>query len=501
MKKVLIIGSLLFASFAASASSRVESACSDSLALACAKTVYSLPNVRFMHKVRTLSPHGKVIAVCNLPKGLKWNAKRQIVEGHVKEEGRYIYQIKVKEEDKVKCEDIRLTVSKDLQMPRPFMGWISWNAVQDEISESIVKQVVDLFHEKGLYDCGWNYVALDDWWHAKHRASNGLPQPNAQRFPNGIAAVARYVHSHGMKFGIYSDAAETTCAGAFGSYGYEQIDADQYARWGVDLLKYDYCNAPIEKDSAFIRYKAMGDALRKAGNNTQLYACEWGDRQPWTWAAEAGACCWRVSADVRDCWNGVSGGEGLLQSIRDMKNLSAYTGVNRYNDADMLCTALHGTGKSSNDLCGTGPGMTMDEYTSQFALWCMWSSPMALTFDPRSNQITEDDYALMCNRELIALNQDPMGQQADLISENDSILILAKDLENGDVAISATNMNDAEHYATFNFKQIPHLNGMKHFKVRDVVNQIDFPLNAKSKDFTVSVRPHATVVFRLSRKR
>lgn len=498
MKLLSAIGALLLVTLPVAAASHPNTLCCDSSALACAKTVFSLPGVRFMHKVRAQNPHAK-IAVRNLPKGLKWNPKRQIVEGRVDMEGRYTYQVQVKEDGRKRTEDVYFTVSKDLQMPRPFMGWISWNAVQSEVSESIVKQVVDLFHEKGLYDCGWNYVALDDWWHAQSRASNGLPQPDAKRFPNGIAAVSKYVHDHGMKFGIYSDAAETTCAGAFGSYGHEQIDADQYARWGVDLLKYDYCNAPVEKDSAFVRYKAMGDALRRAGNNTRLYACEWGDRQPWTWAAEAGANCWRVSADVRDCWNGASGGEGVLQSIRDMKNLSAYTGVNRFNDADMLCTALHGTGKSSNDLCGTGPGMTMDEYTTQFALWCMWSSPMALSFDPRSPNITEEDYALMRNKELIAINQDPMGQQADLISEKDSLLVFAKDLENGDVALSATNLNDSERYITFSFKQIPHMEALKRFCVRDAVNQIDFPVEKGADGFTVSVRPHATVVFRLIR--
>ena len=188
-----------------------------------------------------------------------------------------------------------------------------------------------------------------------------------------------------------------------------------------------------------------------------------------------------------------------LQSIRDMKNLSAYQGVNRFNDADMLCTALHGKGKSSNDLCGgTGPGMTQDEYRTQFALWCMWSSPMALSFDPRSKYITDDDYAIMKSTELIALNQDRMGQQADLISEDNDLVIFAKDCENGDVALSVTNMSSTTKTAVFNFDAIPSLNADKTYAVRDLWERKD--LGDATEKLTTRVRPHATKVFRLAEK-
>lgn len=464
--------------------------------LACAKTVFSQPGVRFMQKIRCTDPVATV-TVTGLPKGLSWNGKRKIVEGVVKKEGRYFYQVHISADGESSSETVCLTVSKDLPLPVPFMGWISWNAVQGEISESVVHKVVDFLKTTGLYDCGWNTVVMDDLWHDK-RAADGTPMPNATRFPNGVKAVADYVHANGMKFGIYTDAAEQTCAGAFGSYGYEDIDARTYAKWGVDIVKDDYCNAPSDVETAKQRYMKQAEAFKKAGYGTRLYICEWGVRKPWKWGAEAGGVCWRISQDVRDCWNGKDGGEGVVQSIRDMKNLSAYQGVNRFNDADMLVTGLHGTGKSSNDLCGSGPGMTQDEYRTQFALWCMWSSPLSLTFDPRKNTVTDDDISILTNREMIAINQDCMGQQADLISEKDSLVVFAKDCENGDVVVSVTNMSASTKEAAINLADIPALSSDKVYACRDVWDHKN--LNDVQSSITTEVRSHATRVFRLSKK-
>ena len=468
--------------------------------LACATTVFSQPGVRFMHKIRSTNPDAK-LSVTNLPAGLKWNAKRNIVEGIAGEEGQYKYNVNVEVDGETTTEEVGFTISKNLQHPVPFMGWLSWNAVQSEVSEAIVKQVADLLVDKGLYECGWNTVMMDDWWHAKSRATDGTPQPDQTRFPDGLIPVSNYVHGKGMKFGLYTDAADRTCAGAFGSYGHETIDAETYAKWKIDVVKCDYCNAPSDVETAKTRYKALADAFSKAGYGTMLYICEWGVREPWKWGAEVGGRCWRISQDVRDCWTGSGTGVGVVQSIRDMKNLSAYQGVNRFNDADMLCTGLHAKGKSSNDLCGgTGAGMTQDEYRTQFALWCMWSSPMALSFDPRSTFITDDDYAIMKNKELIALNQDRMGQQADLISEDNDMVVFAKDCENGDIALSVTNMSSAQKSFTFDFSKIPALDVDTTYVVRDLWKNQQLSSPAKGS-LTTTVRSHATQVFRLSVKK
>lgn len=466
--------------------------------LACATTVFSQPNVRFMQKVRS-TVTGAQLSVSNLPAGLTWNAARNIVEGVVAEEGVYTYQIKVTVDGETTSEDVTLTVSSSLQHPVPFMGWLSWNSVQGNISQKIIEQAVELFQNKGLYECGWNHIMMDDLWQGTRKA-DGTPQPNASRFPNGLKTVADYVHKNGMKFGLYTDAADRTCAGAFGSYGYETIDAKTYAEWGVDVVKCDYCYAPDDVETAKKRYKALADAFAAAGNNTMLYICEWGVREPWKWGAEVGGRCWRISQDVRDCWTGSGSGVGVVQSIEAMKNLSAYQGVNRFNDSDMLCTGLHATGKSSNDLCGgTGAGMTDDEYATQFALWCMWSSPMALSFDPSKNTLTDADFKLLRNKELIALNQDRMGQQGDLISEADNLVVFAKDCENGDVALSVTNMSSSEKQATFDFAAIPALDPTKTYTVRDVMENAE--AGEATGTFTTDVRKHATRVFRLAEKK
>lgn len=466
--------------------------------LACATTVFSQPNVRFMQKVRS-TVTGAQLSVSNLPAGLTWNAARNIVEGVVAEEGVYTYQINVTVDGETTSEDVTLTVSNSLQHPVPFMGWLSWNSVQGNISQKIIEQAVELFQNKGLYECGWNHIMMDDLWQGTRKA-DGTPQPNASRFPNGLKTVADYVHKNGMKFGLYTDAADRTCAGAFGSYGYEEIDAKTYAEWGVDVVKCDYCYAPDDVETAKKRYKALADAFAAAGNNTMLYICEWGVREPWKWGAEVGGRCWRISQDVRDCWTGSGSGVGVVQSIEAMKNLSAYQGVNRFNDSDMLCTGLHATGKSSNDLCGgTGAGMTDDEYATQFALWCMWSSPMALSFDPSKNTLTDADFKLLRNKELIALNQDRMGQQGDLISEADNLVVFAKDCENGDVALSVTNMSSSEKQATFDFSAIPALDPTKTYTVRDVMENTE--AGEATGTFTTDVRKHATRVFRLAEKK
>lgn len=466
--------------------------------LACATTVFSQPNVRFMQKVRS-TVTGAQLSVSNLPAGLTWNAARNIVEGVVAEEGVYTYQINVTVDGETTSEDVTLTVSSSLQHPVPFMGWLSWNSVQGNISQKIIEQAVELFQNKGLYECGWNHIMMDDLWQGTRKA-DGTPQPNASRFPNGLKTVADYVHKNGMKFGLYTDAADRTCAGAFGSYGYETIDAKTYAEWGVDVVKCDYCYAPDDVETAKKRYKALADAFAAAGNNTMLYICEWGVREPWKWGAEVGGRCWRISQDVRDCWTGSGSGVGVVQSIEAMKNLSAYQGVNRFNDSDMLCTGLHATGKSSNDLCGgIGAGMTDDEYATQFALWCMWSSPMALSFDPSKNTLTDADFKLLRNKELIALNQDRMGQQGDLISEADNLVVFAKDCENGDVALSVTNMSSSEKQATFDFTAIPALDPTKTYTVRDVMENAE--AGEATGTFTTDVRKHATRVFRLAEKK
>lgn len=460
----------------------------------CATTTFSLPGVRYMHKVRT-TKEGMNVSVSGLPQGLKWNEKRQLVEGTVQTEGTYTYTLTVSHNGELRTQPVTLNVNSQLQQPTPFMGWLSWNTIEGNISGDVIKKVADAMKSKGLCDAGYKYLVIDDLWHAPQRHSDGRPKEDPLKFPEGMKASADYVHGKGLKFGIYSDAAATTCAGAFGSYGYEDIDAKQYAEWDVDLLKYDYCHAPGDQTSAAERYKKMGDALKKTGRDILFYMCEWGVREPWKWGTETGATTWRSTYDTRDCWIGKDGGIGVVQSIKGMKDLWPYSGVNRFNDADMMCIGIHGKGKSSSDLCLTGPGMTMDEYRTQFALWCMWSSPLTLSFD-MTKPISDEDLALMTHPELIAINQDPMGQQAELVGFENDIYYFAKDLANGDVAISATNMSATTKTATFDFSKISALDPTVAYHLRNVWTRQNEGTVLRHLD--AQVASHATVVYLLS---
>ena len=467
--------------------------------LACAKKVYSLPGVRFMHKIRPVDAMAEV-SVSGLPEGLVWNASRRLVEGVVDIPGEYYYKVNVENGDSTVQETVSLTVSPDLQQPTPFMGWLSWNVVEGDISDEVVRTVADAMVSTGLKDAGYDYLVIDDLWQAKAREEGtGFPSPDSIKFPDGMKAVADYVHSKGLKFGIYSDAGSKTCAGCFGSYGFEEVDAKAYAGWDVDLLKYDYCFVDGADDalSAYTRYKAMGDALKSSGRDILLYMCEWGAREPWKWGAETGATTWRCTYDTRDGWNGTPGGIGIVQSVEGMKDIWPYSGVNRFNDADMMCVGIHGKGKSSNDLVEGAPGMTQTEYRTQFAMWCMWSSPLTLSFDLRK-PIAEDDLAIMTNPELIAINQDPMGQQAEFIGEDaNGVQLYFKDLANGDVAVAVLNMGDKTQEYIIDFSRIDALDADIPYKVRDLQARTDAGVHEGI--MYVDVASHETKVYRLSR--
>ena len=414
--------------------------------------VFAAPSRPFMQRIKT-DPADAPIVVTGLPEGLHWNADLRRVEGRVTAPGTYHYSVNLILTDRADSalvpHDVTLTVNERYAASRPVMGWISWNVFEGDISDKVVRATADQLDQLGLKEAGYNYLIIDDLWHAPARNSDGTPKEDPAKFPQGMKAAVDYVHSKGLKFGIYSDAAEKTCAGAFGSYGYEKTDATQYALWGVDLLKYDYCHAPTE----------VGEALS------------------------------------RDCWKGKPGGIGVLQSIDLMKDLWPYGGVHRYNDADMMCVGIHGKGKSSSDLCATGSGMTQDEYRTQFALWCMWSSPLLISFD-LSQPISEDDRAMITNKELIDLNQDELAQPAEFVGQYGNLYYFQKPLSNGDVAIAVTNVGDKEEKFRLEFDRFSLAKGLRAFKVRDCQQRTD--VGAVKGGFDTKVRSHATLVFRLS---
>ncbi len=237
----------------------------------------------------------------------------------------------------------------------PPMGWNSWNKFGCDVSEKLVKETADAMVSSGMKDAGYQYIVIDDCWQiARDNRGNIVPDPD--RFPSGMKALADYIHSKGLKFGLYSDAGTKTCQGRPGSHGYEELDAKQYAAWDVDYLKYDWCNS--EGLDAKIQYGKMRDALLSSGRPICFSICEWGTNKPWLWAKDVGNL-WRTTGDIQDCWDCTRtwGGMGWTKILDLQVGLEAYAGPAHWNDPDMLEV-------------GNG-GMNPTEYKAHFSFWCL----------------------------------------------------------------------------------------------------------------------------------
>ncbi|HCN53696.1 MAG TPA: alpha-galactosidase [Prevotella sp.] len=321
----------------------------------------------------------------------------------------------------------------------PPMGWMSWNQFSSKINEDLIKEMADAMVSGGFRDAGYQYIFIDDCWQGgRDNRNNIIPDP--QKFPHGIKALADYVHSKGLKLGIYSDAAPLTCAGYTASYGFEEQDAKTFAHWGIDYLKYDYCNAPSDRATAEKRYKAMADALSKSGRDITFGICEWGGRQPYLWAYQAGGQVWRTTYDIRDMWKDTlhQGGIGILDDINQNADLHAYAGPGHWNDMDMLVVGLYGKGGPSSDLGGVGCNDI--EYETQMSMWCMLGSPLAMSNDLRN--VNAATRRILLNKDVIAINQDPLGKVAVPKVRNDNYQVYLRPLSGDRYALAILNISD-----------------------------------------------------------
>ncbi|XP_065868765.1 alpha-galactosidase 1-like [Euphorbia lathyris] len=281
----------------------------------------------------------------------------------------------------------RLLLDNDLALTPP-MGWSSWNHFNCRINETIVKQTADALVSTGLAKLGYQYINIDDCWGESNRDQQHRLVANRISFPSGIKGLSDYVHGKGLKLGIYADAGLRTCSGKIpGSLGYEEQDANTFASWGIDYLKYDNCyNNDIRPT---IRYRAMSDALKKTGRPIFFSLCEWGDMSPALWGADVGNS-WRTADDIKDKW------DSMLR-IADMNQMYAdYAKPGGWNDPDMLEV-------------GNG-GMKYNEYVVHFSLWAISKAPLLLGCDILS--MSNETMQIISNEEVIAINQDPLGVQA-----------------------------------------------------------------------------------------
>ncbi len=319
----------------------------------------------------------------------------------------------------------------------PQMGWNSWNKFQGRVSEQLIREIADAMATNGMKDAGYQYVNIDDLWQGE-RDADGKIQADAKRFPSGIKALADYVHSKGLKLGIYSDAGAKTCGGRPGSRDHELQDAKTYAEWGVDYLKYDWCNADDLK--APEAYKKMSDALHEAGRPILFSLCEWGNSQPWLWAKDVGHS-WRTTGDITACFDCVKDHKtykdyGVLAILDMQVNLRKYAGPGHWNDPDML---------------EVGNGMSNSEDRAHFSLWCMLAAPLISGNDLRHMNL--QTLAILTDKDVIAVDQDRLGIQAFKYSAKDGVEVWFKPLEHDDWAMCVLNRNTVPAKFTFDWKQ------------------------------------------------
>lgn len=342
----------------------------------------------------------------------------------------------------------------------PPMGWNSWNAFQTNISEDLVKQTADEMVSSGMKDAGYEYLVLDDGWMAMERDSAGNLVPDPKKFPHGMKVLVDYVHSKGLKFGLYNCAGTKTCAGYPGTRGYEYQDARFYASLGIDYLKFDWCNT--EGINAKEAYTTMSKALKKAGRPIVFSLCEWGTNKPWLWAENVGEL-WRTTGDISANFDGyLDHGtwkqSGVMPIVDLQKGLRKYAGPGHWNDPDML---------------EVGNGMSESEDRAHFSMWCMLAAPLIAGNDIR--KMSEATKEILTNKEAIAVDQDKDGIEGFKYKDQDSLEVWVKPLSNNNWAVCFLNRSHSPMNINFNWKG-------------EIITDTLFNKTLNAKEHTYSIR-------------
>jgi alpha-galactosidase len=355
----------------------------------------------------------------------------------------------------------------------PPMGWNSWNKFGCDVNEQLIREMADAMVTSGMKDAGYVYLVIDDCWQID-RDVQGNILPDPQRFPSGMKALADYVHSKGVKFGLYSDAGTLTCQKRPGGRGYEFQDARQYAAWGVDYLKYDWCSTGTQNAPA--SYSIMRDALLKAGRPIVFSICEWGTSKPWLWAKDVGNL-WRTTGDIQDCWDCKRdwGGMGVVHILDLQDGLESYAGPGHWNDPDMLEV-------------GNG-GMTITEYRAHFSLWCILAAPLMAGNDLRN--MTNEVREILTNREVIAVDQDSLGMQGRRVKRHGDREVWAKQLADGGRAVVLFNRGPKSQEISVSWTEIGYPQHVA-AQVRDLWAHKD--LGKLTGKFSAEVPSHGVVM-------
>ena len=351
----------------------------------------------------------------------------------------------------------------------PPMGWNSWNYFHCNVSAQLIRETADAMAASGLRDAGYQYVVIDDCWQVARDAKGRLVADSA-RFPGGIKPLADYVHSKGLKFGIYTDAGRMTCQRRPGTYGSEELDARTFAEWGVDYVKEDWCYA--EGLDGPTQYAKFRDALAKAGRPIVFSICEWGSNEPWSWGPRMGHL-WRTTGDISDNWN------SMLSNLDISAQHAAAAGPGAWNDPDMLEV-------------GNG-GMTDDEYRAHFSLWAIMAAPLLAGNDVRT--MSEAARQILLNKEVIAVDQDSLGAQGTLVAQRTPELqVWMKPLKDGSRAVALFNRSSLQTPISVTWQRVRLPSGPA--RVRDLWAHAD--RGTATDRMSATVPAHGVVMLRIT---
>jgi alpha-galactosidase len=372
----------------------------------------------------------------------------------------------------------------------PPMGFNTWNTFASNIDEMLIKEAAEAMIKNGMRDAGYTYIVVDDCWEAKERDANGNIQPDPVKFPSGMKALGDWLHAKGFKFGIHNCAGVKTCSGFPGGWGHEFQDARTYASWGVDYLKYDWC----EHGTANARdaYSRMSAAIKAAGRPMIFSLCEWGENKPWEWAKDIGHM-WRTTGDIYDSYDGRKSWEmgwkrildlqyTLVENSQGFDGIGKYAGPGHWNDPDMLEVGSE--------------GLTLAESRAHFSLWCILAAPLMAGNDVR--HMSPEVTAILTDKDVLAIDQDALGKQGFrcLAEPANNIEVWAKELSNGEWAFCALNTSSSEADITIKWEYFEWILKENTYALHDVWGKKAAGDTSKPK--TVRLASHDVALYRLT---
>ena len=469
------------------------------------------PGSPFQFLVTATGDRPMTFSATGLPKELNINTQTGLITGKLSKAGTYVVTLEAKNAKgkfqrklRVECDDrIALT---------PPMGWNSWNCFAQEVSAEKVKRAADAMVKSGLINHGWTYINIDDFWEnnrdskdqsirGKFRDEAGNIVPNS-RFSD-MKGLADYVHGLGLKIGLYSSPGPWTCGGCAGSYSYEKQDAESYAKWGFDYLKYDWCsygnvinglqdndpykvsslsyNGGSELNTAIKPFKVMGEFLRQQPRDIVFSVCQYGMSDVWKWGGSVGGNSWRTTNDITDTWASVK------NIVLDQDKSAAYAKPGNWNDPDMLVVGHVGWGNPHPSK------LKPDEQYLHISLWSLFAAPLLIGCD--MEKLDDFTLNLLTNDEVIEINQDPLGKQATCLQTIGELRIYVKELEDGSCAVGFCNLgSDIVDISYKDFEKIG-LNGK--FNVRDVWRQKDIStIETKTNQLALKVPVHGVLLYK-----